>query len=72
MPNINAICAIKNAGYNADTERLGRTDKSTDESQGGAGLTTPQIQSNSAYSNMNGFDFTNTWRTVTGNYPKLQ
>jgi flagellin-like protein len=37
------------------------------------GLTTSQMQGSSASSNMSGFDdFTDTWITVTGDYPELQ
>jgi flagellin-like protein len=35
------------------------------------GLTTSQMQGSSAEGNMN-FDFTDTWSTVTGDYPELQ
>ena len=36
------------------------------------GLTTSQMQGSSASSSMSGFDFTDTWSTVTGDYPELQ
>jgi hypothetical protein len=36
------------------------------------GLTTSEMQGLSASSNMNTFDFTSTWSTVTGDYPELQ
>ena len=39
---------------------------------GGTGLTTSEMQGSSASSNMSNFDFTNTWNTVTGDYPELQ
>jgi hypothetical protein len=38
----------------------------------GTGLTTSEIQGSSASSNMSGFDFTNTWKTVSGDYPELR
>jgi flagellin-like protein len=36
------------------------------------GLTTSEMQGSSASSSMSGFDFTDTWSTVTGDYPELQ
>jgi hypothetical protein len=36
------------------------------------GLTTSEMQGSSASINMNTFDFTSTWSTVTGDYPELQ
>jgi hypothetical protein len=36
------------------------------------GLTTSQMQGSSASSSMSGFDFTDTWSTVEGDYPELQ
>jgi flagellin-like protein len=41
-------------------------------SNGGTGLTTSEMQGSSASSNMNGFDFTNVWKTASGKYPKLK
>jgi flagellin-like protein len=35
-------------------------------------LTTSQMQGSSASSSMSGFDFTDTWSTVEGDYPELQ
>ena len=40
-------------------------------SVGGTGLTTSEMTGDSAASNMDGFDFTNTWVTVTNDYPVL-
>jgi flagellin-like protein len=39
---------------------------------GGTGLTTSEMQGDSATSNMTGFDFTNVWQTVEGDYPELR
>ena len=36
------------------------------------GLTTSEMQGSSASSSMSGFDFTDTWSTVEGDYPELQ
>jgi hypothetical protein len=43
-------------------------------SAGGTGLTTSEMQGSSATSKMSGFDFANTWTTVTSpdDYPELQ
>jgi hypothetical protein len=40
-------------------------------SGGGTKLTTSEMQGSSASTNMAGFDFTNTWDTVSGDYPEL-
>lgn len=40
-------------------------------SDGGTGLTTEEMISDAAADNMTGFDFTSTWKTVSGNYPIL-
>lgn len=50
-----------------DTQASGQ-----DASAGGTGLTTSEMQGASAETNMVGFDFTNTWKTVTGECPQLQ
>ncbi len=42
------------------------------DATGTTGLTTPEMQGNSAEENMDGFDFQNTWRVVMGDYPALQ
>ena len=52
-----------------DTESLGQ---STTANGIGTGLTTSEMSGSSASSNMSGFDYTNTWTTVTGDYPELQ
>ena len=49
-----------------DTQSTSQT-----SSAGGAGLSTPDMQGSSASSNMGGFDFTNTWNTVSSDYPEL-
>jgi hypothetical protein len=41
-------------------------------SDGGTGLTTSEMQGSAAETNMDGFDFTNTWTTASGEYPGLQ
>ena len=48
------------------------TDLSTDNTKSAVPLTTSQMQGSSASSSMSGFDFTDTWSTVTGDYPELQ
>jgi hypothetical protein len=50
-----------------DTEA---TNQST--SADGTGLTTSQMQGDSATSNMDAFDFDNVWKTVEGDYPELR
>jgi len=40
-------------------------------SEGGTGLTTEEMTGSAATNNMQGFDFTNTWKTVSGDYPIL-
>ncbi len=40
--------------------------------EGTTGLTTSEMQGNSAEENMSSFDFQNTWRVVMGGYPALQ
>ena len=50
-----------------DTESTGQF-----TSAGGAtGLTTSEMTGDAAANNMRGFDFTSTWETVDGDYPKL-
>jgi hypothetical protein len=51
-----------------DTETTGQQD-----SEGGTGLTTSEMTGSAATSNMQGFDFTSTWETVTNpdDYPIL-
>jgi hypothetical protein len=51
-----------------DTETTGQS-----TSDGGTGLTTPEMTGTAATSNMVGFDFTTTWETVTSpdDYPIL-
>ena len=48
------------------------TDLSTDNTKSAVPLTTSQMQGCSASSSMSGFDFTDTWSTVEGDYPELQ
>jgi len=63
---------ISNSYWNSDsTITEGSTDVSTDNTKSGVPLTTSQMQGSSAEDNMN-FDFTDTWSTVTGDYPELQ
>jgi hypothetical protein len=50
-----------------DTETTGQP-----ASAGGTGLNTSEIVGSAAKSNMTGFDFNNTWRTVPGGYPALR
>jgi len=40
-------------------------------SDGGTGLTTTEMTDSAASSNMAGFNFTNTWRTISDDYPRL-
>lgn len=42
------------------------------DATGTTGLSTSEMQGNSAEENMDGFDFQNTWRVVMGDYPALQ
>ncbi len=42
------------------------------DAAGTTGLTTSEMQGNSAEENMDGFDFQNTWQVVIGDYPALQ
>ena len=42
------------------------------ETDGTTGLTTDEMQGAAAEDNMDGFDFQEIWRTVTGDYPALQ
>ena len=42
------------------------------DAAGTTGLTTSEMQGNSAEENMGSFDFQNTWRVVIGDYPALQ
>lgn len=49
-----------------DTEASGQT-----TSSGGIGLTTSEMQGASAETNMSGFDFTNSWETISADYPDL-
>jgi flagellin-like protein len=54
-----------------DTEATGQS--SSEGLPDSNGLTTSEMQGSSASSNMSGFDdFTDTWSTVTGDYPELQ
>jgi len=41
-------------------------------SEGGTGLSTDEMQGEDSETHMDGFDFTNTWSTVTDDYPTLQ
>jgi flagellin-like protein len=64
---------ISNSYWNSDsTITEDSTDVSTDNTKSGVPLTTSQMQGSSASSSMSGFDFTDTWSTVTGDYPELQ
>lgn len=49
-----------------DTETTGQPD-----SDGGTGLTTPEMTGSDATSNMTGFDFGDTWVTLSDDYPVL-
>jgi flagellin-like protein len=53
-----------------DTESTGQSSSAVLPDSNG--LTTSQMQGSSASSNMIGFDFKDTWSTVTGDYPELQ
>ncbi|MCS4037236.1 hypothetical protein GGQ01_002316 [Salinibacter ruber] len=56
-----------------DTETTGQSDGvGRGSPDGTTGLTTSEMQGNSAEENMDGFDFQNTWRVVMGDYPALQ
>jgi hypothetical protein len=56
-----------------DTETTGQSDGvGRGSPDGTTGLTTSEMQGNSAEENMGGFDFQNTWRVVIGDYPALQ
>jgi hypothetical protein len=61
---------VSNSYWNSDST-ITSTDVSTDNNKSGVPLTTSQMQGSSADGNMN-FDFTDTWSTVTGDYPELQ
>ena len=55
-----------------DTEVSGETDGVGRGDPGGTtGLTTDEMQGESAEQNMDGFDFQETWQVVTGDYPAL-
>ena len=49
-----------------DTQASGQS-----ASDGGTGLTTSEMQGTSAETNMAGFDFTNSWETISADYPDL-
>jgi hypothetical protein len=53
-----------------DTEATGQS--SSEGLPDSNGLTTSEMQGSSASSSMSGFDFTDTWSTVEGDYPELQ
>ncbi|MCS4051317.1 hypothetical protein GGP87_003133 [Salinibacter ruber] len=56
-----------------DTEASGQSSGvGRGDATGTTGLTTSEMQGNSAEENMGGFDFQNTWRVVMGDYPALQ
>jgi hypothetical protein len=56
-----------------DTETSGRTTGvGRGDATGTTGLTTSEMQGDSAEENMGGFNFQNTWRVVMGDYPALQ
>ncbi len=56
-----------------DTEASGQSSGvGRGDATGTTGLTTSEMQGNSAEENMDGFDFQNTWRVVMGDYPALQ
>jgi hypothetical protein len=64
---------VSNSYWNSDsTITENSTDVSTDNTKSGVPLTTSQMQGSSASSSMSGFDFTDTWSTVEGDYPELQ
>jgi hypothetical protein len=50
-----------------DTQSTGQS-----SSPYGTGLTTAEMTGSAARGNMTGFDFSNTWRTVSGDYPALR
>jgi len=55
-----------------DTEATGQEDGvGRGDSDGATGLTTDEMQGESAQQNMDGFDFQETWQVVTGDYPTL-
>jgi len=70
--NIGGLVALNDIGTVSesywDTEITGQS-----SSDGGTGLTTSEMTGTAATSNMQGFDFTNTWETVTNpdDYPIL-
>jgi hypothetical protein len=73
LVGINYNGNISNSYWNSDsTITEDSTDVSTDNTKSGVPLTTSQMQGSSASSSMSGFDFTDTWSTVTGDYPELQ
>ncbi|MCS4162891.1 hypothetical protein GGP94_003340 [Salinibacter ruber] len=56
-----------------DTETTGQSDGvGRGSPDGTTGLTTSEMQGNSAEENMDGFDFQSTWQAVMGDYPALQ
>jgi hypothetical protein len=64
---------VSNSYWNSDsTITENSTDVSTDNTKSGVPLTTSEMQGSSASTEMIGFDFKDTWSTVTGDYPELQ
>jgi hypothetical protein len=57
-----------------DTESTGQSEASASnniDADGATGLTTSEMTGSAAESNMQGLDFTDTWKTVSGDYPIL-
>jgi len=70
---MNYKSTVSNLYWNSDsTITENSTDVSTDNTKSGVPLTTSEMQGSSASSSMSGFDFTDTWSTVEGDYPELQ
>ena len=73
LVGMNYKSTVSNLYWNSDsTITENSTDVSTDNTKSGVPLTTSEMQGSSASSSMSGFDFTDTWSTVEGDYPELQ
>lgn len=66
---------VSTSYYDSDTTGVGQAVGYNNGGNVGSnvhGLTTSEMQGSSASSNMDGFDFSSVWNTVSGDYPELQ